>query len=81
MITDEAKTFDAQLHFWGRLKKRGVFVCFRGVTDADQRWDVLRRAIIAKNLTQEYVGKTETFKAAFERISQQPLIKPLESAA
>lgn len=73
-----AKQFDLQLHFWCRLKKLGVFVCFTGVMDIPQRWEVIRRAIIGADLAQSLSGRTETFEKAFTRAAKQPLF--LEAA-
>lgn len=68
-----AKTLDVQLHFWGRMKELGIFVCFAGVMDSPQRWEVIRRAIVKFDLADVLRDKRETFAQGFNRATGKPL--------
>lgn len=81
MITDPARAMTAQFYLQARLKEDGVFICFSGVMDVPERWDVLRRALVKFNFGSKQLTSRETYQQAFERATGTPLIKPLESAA
>lgn len=81
MITDPAKALDAQLHFKARIEARvSKRICFTGVMDVAQRWEVIRRAILLAELADVLAGKTETFAQAFRRATGQPLTNHTENA-
>lgn len=57
MITDPAKAMTAQFYFQSKLKDAGLLVCFTGVMDVPERWEVLRRAITDFGFAEKAIAR------------------------
>lgn len=78
-----AQTMEVQFRFAARLKDHGITVYLHSLMDVPARWEVIRSTIVDYGFADKAMRKDsdETYAAAYERATAQPLQPKQENAA